>query len=220
MSATSKTTKTKPVMDVSRPAKAAETPEKLVITSRPLIDHEEKPTPDAGSDIEVKTDAPTVQSAPELPKDDVPKVVETPAPSAAKKVLTPPTLSTDTKPDEAEPKEEIADQPETEAEPADSDAITDDAPETTAAKTQHDKDAEETKKAVEQARRDEEVKEYIANKEFFVPINEVERKRSIKVSFGLVFLMALLAVVLIDLMLDSGVILLLQKIPHTSFFTT
>lgn len=218
MSATSKTTKNKPVMDISRPAKTAATPEKLVIESRPLIEHDETVAPDAGSDIENKADKTPVA---ETAKTGEPEPNQTPAPSAAKKVLTPPTLSTteatDT-PDATEPTKDT----ETEDVAPDEGALSeaDGSPATEATKTQRDKDAEETKKAVEQARRDQEVKEYIENKQFFVPINEIARKRSIKVSFGLVLLMALLAVVLIDLMLDSGVILLLQKIPHTSFFST
>ena len=215
-------------MDVSRPAKAADVPEKLVIESRPLIDHEDATAADAGSDIEVKSEA---QSAPELPKTDTAADATTPAPSATKKVLTPPTLvaekteapeqaaSEPTEQSAAQTEEKPTDQPAAEAEADGSDVVTDDAAADAATKTQRDKDAEDTKKAVEQARRDQEVKEYIENKQFFVPINEVARKRSIKVSFGLVLLMALLGVVLIDLMLDSGIILLIQKIPHTNFFS-
>lgn len=214
MSATSKTTKNKPVMDVSRPAKTATTPEKLVIESRPLIEHDETVVPDAGSDIEAKADKTPAARTTET---DEPELSQTPAPSATKKVLTPPTLSTDdtaSKPDAPEAAEDV------ETKTDENTLEADDSPAAEATKTQRDKDAEETKKAVEQARRDQEVKEYIENKQFFVPINEEARKRSIKVSFGLVLLMALLAVVLIDLMLDSGVILLLQKIPHTNFFST
>lgn len=202
-------------MDVSRPAKAADVPEKLVIESRPLIDHDETPAADAGSDIEAKPE--DKSTAAEAAKADTPVPTPAPAPSATKKVVTPPTLSA---PEAASTPDTTESTEETEAA---ADTPTDDldaSPAEEATKTQRDKDAEETKKAVEQARRDQEVKEYIENKQFFVPINEVARKRSIKVSFGLVLLMAILAVVLIDLMLDSGLILLLQKIPHTNFFST
>lgn len=217
MPATSKTTKTKPVMDVSRPEKTT-TPEKLVIESRPLIEHDETPAPDAGSDIEVKADK---KSVTEPAKTDEPKLAQGPTPSATKKVLTPPTLSdTPETTDPAKAVETPTDTESTASEPDENTPSVADISAAEATKTQRDKDAEETKKAVEQARRDQEVKEYIANKQFFVPINEIARKRSIKVSFGLVLLMALLAAVLIDLMLDSGIILLLQKIPHTNFFST
>ena len=77
----------------------------------------------------------------------------------------------------------------------------------------------ETRKALEEAEKHErEIQEHIENRDFFVPINSVARKKSIKISFGLTFVVLLLAVVLIDLMLDSGFILLIQKIPHTHFF--
>jgi len=85
------------------------------------------------------------------------------------------------------------------------------------------KPSPETQKAVEEAakaaEREQEIEDYIDKRQFFVPINSVARKRSVKVSAGLTVLVLLLAVVLIDLMLDSGVILLVQKIPHTHFFT-
>ena len=81
----------------------------------------------------------------------------------------------------------------------------------------------ETKKAVEEAaiaaQRERELEDYIDSRKFFVPINAVARKRSIKVSIVLTGMVLLLAIVLIDLMLDSGIILLVQKIPHTHFFS-
>lgn len=87
-----------------------------------------------------------------------------------------------------------------------------------------EKPSPETQKAVEEAAkaeaRERELEDYIDKREFFVPINAVARKRSVKVSAGLTVLVLMLAVVLIDLMLDTGVILLVQKIPHTHFFTT
>jgi len=74
---------------------------------------------------------------------------------------------------------------------------------------------EATAKAI---RRERELQEYITSRKYFVPINAAGRKRSIKISFGLVFMLFILSAVLIDLLLDSGIILLLQKIPHTHFF--
>jgi hypothetical protein len=81
----------------------------------------------------------------------------------------------------------------------------------------------DTKKAVEKAEkelsRQRELQGYIESKQFFVPVGTVARKRSIKISFGLTVMFFLLSLILIDLMLDSGVILLVQRIPHTHFFT-
>lgn len=81
----------------------------------------------------------------------------------------------------------------------------------------------ETRHALEEAtkaeKRERELQDYINSHQFFVPIDTVARKRSVKVSIGLTVLIFILGVVLIDLMLDSGMILLVQKIPHTHFFS-
>jgi hypothetical protein len=74
------------------------------------------------------------------------------------------------------------------------------------------------RKALDDARREQEIQSYIDNREFFVPINAIARKKTLKVSAGLVLLELFLGVVLIDLMLDAGVIELLQKVPHTHIF--
>lgn len=74
------------------------------------------------------------------------------------------------------------------------------------------------KEAAEAATRERKLQNYIDNRHFFVPINAIAHKRSIRVSALLTIFTLLLAFLLIDLMLDSGIILLLQKIPHTHFF--
>lgn len=77
------------------------------------------------------------------------------------------------------------------------------------------------KKAADDAKNDnhnQELQSYIDNREYNVPINAVASKRSIKVSIVLTFLVLLLSIALIDLMLDSGLIELIQKIPHTHYF--
>ncbi len=80
----------------------------------------------------------------------------------------------------------------------------------------------DTKKAIEEAAketaRQQEIEKAIDSRQFFVPTGTVARKKSDKISALLAFLVALLALILIDLMLDSGSILLVQKIPHTHFF--
>lgn len=74
------------------------------------------------------------------------------------------------------------------------------------------------RKALDDAKREQEIQSYIDNREFFVPINAVARKRSLKVSIALTFLELLLGLFLLNLMLDAGIIQLLEKIPHTHFF--
>ncbi len=106
--------------------------------------------------------------------------------------------------------------------PAPPDGVTDSSPESPD-DGEETKESAETRKAVEEAakvaKREKELEELIDARKFYVPIKTGEHKRSIKVSFGLTFLILLLAVLLIDLMLDSDTILLLQKIPHTHFFS-
>jgi hypothetical protein len=110
--------------------------------------------------------------------------------------------------------------PKTESESNSSTAPSDE-PEDSAGTTR-DKPNPETQKAIEEAteaaERQRKLREYTDSRQFFVPINAVAQKRSIKVSIGLTLLVLLLAILLIDLMLDSGTILLLQKIPHTHLF--
>jgi hypothetical protein len=73
--------------------------------------------------------------------------------------------------------------------------------------------------APDTTKRDHEIQDMIDSRQYFVPIDAVARRRSIKVSIGLTVLVLLLGIILIDFMLDSGTILLLQKIPHTHFFS-
>jgi len=67
--------------------------------------------------------------------------------------------------------------------------------------------------------REKQIEEYIKDRAFFVPIHSVAQKKTVKVSGGLTILVIILSLVLIDLMLDSGVILFVQKLPHTHFFS-
>jgi len=82
------------------------------------------------------------------------------------------------------------------------------------------KDAEAKRQDEVEAKRQSQLNQYIDTKEFFVPINAAARKRSIEVSLWLTLVYIILSVILIDLMLDSGMIELLQKVPHTNFFST
>jgi hypothetical protein len=82
----------------------------------------------------------------------------------------------------------------------------------------------ETEKAIAEAaaaaKREKELETLIDSKEFNVPINAVARKQEVKHSALMTVAILLLGLILIDLMLDSGVIFLAEKIPHTHFFTT
>ncbi len=80
-------------------------------------------------------------------------------------------------------------------------------------------DSEQLKNTAAAIKRERKMQEYIKNREYFVPVSPTARQHSIKMSFGLVLLLAILSVGLIDLLLDTGAILLVQRIPHTHFFS-
>ncbi|HSX35767.1 MAG TPA: hypothetical protein VLH84_02425 [Patescibacteria group bacterium] len=176
------------------------------------LDHKDDDDDDKGADVGTKTDgnkdkaddkpaqSEAADTEPKVPDHDTVEPAEShPAP-------------------EPQPESSPAEPPADKTAPAESQPDAPDPADT----TPEDKTAEETRKAVEEVakatKRDHEVEELIDSQRFFVPINTEAHKRSIKVSFGLVLLLLLLAGVLIDLMLDSDTILLLQKIPHTHFF--
>ncbi len=109
--------------------------------------------------------------------------------------------------------------PESPAEPAA--APPDDAQESAASDgtdTANSKAHPDVRKALSEAKRQQQIEGYIENGEFKVPINAVARKRSLRVSLSLTLLELVLGVILINLMLDAGLIQLLEKIPHTNFF--
>jgi hypothetical protein len=85
------------------------------------------------------------------------------------------------------------------------------------------KPSADTEKAVAEAaaatKREHELEGLIDSKQFYVPINAVARKREVKHSALMTICVLLLAFILVDLMLDSGLILLAEKIPHTHYFT-
>lgn len=79
------------------------------------------------------------------------------------------------------------------------------------------KDTSEKKSDIDEIK--EEIEEDIISKSYFLPINTISQKRSIKHSLFLTLILFILALILLDLLLDSGLILIVQKIPHTHFFS-
>lgn len=207
-----KTTKTskpnKPMADIAGSNKSS-THQSLLIHSRPILDYDTAAEPTTGSSEPEPTTAPEVLATTgktikveaadgeslESPKADIPAeppVVETPdlLPQTSELPATPIVAL-----DEPESKDSANDSLPAKKLP----------PETVQPNTPADV-------------HDRELQESINNREYFVPINAVARTHSIKVSILLTLLVILLAAVLIDLMLDTEFILLLQKIPHTHFF--
>lgn len=229
-----KTSKAKQkIEDITRVDKdaAATAAQKLVIQNRSRI---ERPTDTA----EIPADP--VKTAPAVPVDAAATTASSPAstptatPASGKVTIKPVSESL-----EPAPQEDKAPEPETKpvttdtsstsntttqspAQPAtkSDEVITDDIDtldpnDATADKTQSNKDV---KKALEDARREDELQEYIDTRKFFVPIDAQARKKSVRSSLWLTLLYVFLSIVLVDLMLDSGMIYLIHHIPHTNFF--
>lgn len=78
---------------------------------------------------------------------------------------------------------------------------------------------ENVEAAEEEFKRKSQLQEYIDSKQYFVPINQVTAKKNIRRSLWLTFIVIILSIVLLDLSLDSGAIYLVQKLPHTHFFS-
>ncbi len=177
----------------------------------PISDSGDKETTPANNPAATETaqTAPKVEPLTQSPKEDDP--ADTPKDDTA-------TITSDSEAEIPKPSEEsqekAADKPNAdEADPEDDEPA-----------NKGEKPNPETEKAIAEAaaaaKREREVEDLIDSKHFYVPINAVARKREVKHSAFMTVIVLLLAIVLIDLMLDSGLIFLAEKIPHTHFFTT
>lgn len=211
----------KQVLDITRPKKKTSTEAppapQLLIPKRSIM----VPVSEAKTEAEPSAPIPitTKQEAKNLRPETAPEIAPTTTPIP--KPMEPPTASTPQPP--ASPP--TASQPRAQRPPEDS-MDAQDKPEPTAAEdlepentdTPETKADPEVRKALEEAKREQELQGFLDDREFFVPINAVARKRSLKVSIGLTIVELLLGVILLNLMLDAGLIHLLEKIPHTNFF--
>jgi hypothetical protein len=68
-------------------------------------------------------------------------------------------------------------------------------------------------------KRHQEIERTIESQKYYVPINTVAQKQSIRISLLLLLLTLLLAIILVDLMFDSGIVLIVNQLPHTHFFS-
>ena len=189
---------------VSAPTLPSQSKRALIVPIRGT-EKASKPTKDDTS-FPTTPEGPQAASADGTPKDASKEdsISATPEPAADKPAGVP-----------EKPVEKAAEDKSADTESADDDENAD---------AKDEKPSPETEKAVAEAaaaaKRAQELESLIDSKQFYVPINAIAHKRSIKHSVFMTVVVFLLAVVLIDLMLDSGIILLVQKFPHTHFFTT
>lgn len=140
--------------------------------------------------------AETPASAAETPTLAAPSEPDKPSPAPEKP-----------KPAEAEPKPEAAPEPEIP-----------EAPLSESEEAAKKADADSEAQAAEDAK-NQKLEELIASGTYAVPINAVQRKRSRMFVAAMCILALLLLVVLLDALLDVGIIKLPSVIPHTHFFS-
>lgn len=219
------------ITDVTPAKNVASMPTKhLLIPHRPIVGRNatNQPAPDPLLDttqsrrtmivpVDANSDLETDQS-------DSSTAVMSVHPSKGVAIKVPKQASTSSEPSTPDPPFDT-DTQITETSPPEESPVTDDTDATGQAQGANDKPAQAapaTRKALEDAaaaaEQAEKLQSYIDSRQFFVPINAVAQKRSIKISLVMTIVVFLLSVVLVDLMLDSGAILLVQKIPHTHFF--
>lgn len=212
------------IADITPPSKAARAAlPQIVIEKRAHLERTEGPGADRASSappVSVSTSAASSVPATTTSPTPAPQVQTPVVPK--RPVITPPEDTDTSKTTPEDPKdsrvETLAVPPSAPtSEPADTD--TDEASDTTGTAGQAVDETKVAKEAEAAARREGELEKFIDTKQFFVPINKEAQKRSIKVTLWLTALYIFLSLVLINLMLDTGMILLLQKLPHTNFFS-
>lgn len=225
-----KTPSKRKISDVTKVQKAAASkPPQIILEKRSHIDMDTPAAPSAADTPSAPAVAPTVKRTVIAPPETSP-TTDTPAataPTDTEAKEAPATSDATTKssptPTPAQPEATTATPPaDTKtAAPAASqaaDAQKDDAE--TNQDADESQEALEAKKAAAVEQQQKKVDKYIDTREFFVPIDAAAHKRSVQVSLWLTLVYIILSVILVDLMLDSGMIELLQKVPHTNFFRT
>lgn len=201
------------VTKVDAPSDAAEASPQLAIPQRPFIDRDPTTSPELPADpgASKPTEAPSPlrpQKRTIVPISDQDTAVTQPLATAVVNPAATVTEKAGPKPAQPAPANDAG---------AD---IEEPIPEVSAAAKASIQTRKAIQEAEEMAKREQQIEEFIEKKHFFVPINAVARQRSIRVSMGLTFLIFLLGLVLLNLMLDTGLILLIEKIPHTNFFSS
>lgn len=200
----------KKIDDVKRPDKVTPSASgrPIIVTNRPVLTADPMVVP--------KADSSTAEAVPvtRTAKTIAPVSQDVEAPAEKTKAPEAPTPAETT--ESAEPSPDTpAEQPEAEA-AENTRGVQIDTPvrDSEAAVTAAEAEAEAARQA-----RETELEQLIASGKYAVPVNSVERKRTVHTSVGLTVLVVVLAALLIDLMLDANIIELLQKLPHTHFFT-
>lgn len=206
---------TKRVMDVSHPGKSAPSASSrpVIVTNRPILkdpmmrEEADKPVlpdavaPSVSREVEVKpVEAERAKTIAQLAEEAKARVDKTEAEKAP-----------ETEEPELKPQEELTAKPEPKAEKLaeSTDAV---APGAEAA-------ADQEAKLAEAAKQDAELEKLVETKEYFLPINAVEKRRTKRVVVLGALLSVILALAWVDIALDAGLIQLDNVKPITHFFS-
>jgi hypothetical protein len=224
----------KKIVDVEQPNTTApsSTSKPVLVTNRPIIqDPMVKESPDEGTTIKVTTGSTKIKLQPLTepvvkPVDDPSKTTEvSTAPESEKKPEspTPPPASKETTPPPPAPATAAAAPQEAEKPAqAEREAATEN-PTGEEDKSSGDQAAEvanqEAAAEAEQTKHDESLQKLIDGKQYFLPINSVEKRRTKRFVMLGVVLALLLAVTWVDVALDAGLVQLGRLKPVTHFFS-
>lgn len=175
---------------------------------------------------EEKATKPTKESEPAKPKVEAPaapKPEAKPEPQPAPKTETKPIEDKPEAKDEPAPEKPAEHEPEPKSEPKAEtvlaeDSITDDKEEAEKTEDEVLKQAED--EAVKQAKHEAAIQKLVESKQYVLPINAVEKRRSKRVVIFGILLSLLLVAAWVDLALDAGLIEIDGIQPITHFFST
>lgn len=243
MPATEKTEKTEKasnkspkVFDISKPGKstAAATARPVIVSNRPIMqDPMVAPSAPSAPDLPNSSSATSVKvnikplsepvedsNAPEAEaaKNEAAKPDEPTEPSeSVETVETSAEPVANEKAEESKAADQVEPAPE-ETKPAEKTAVPDDAPSPDTAGLDQTKDEKAAAELEAAAKQEEEIHKLVESKEYFLPINSVEKRRSkITGTVGFVVIV-LLALLLINIMLDVGTLTIPGVKPLTNLF--
>jgi len=205
------------IVDIQSPSEvtAGATGRPLVVTSRPVLAHDPMVTPSGDAKSDDKPAEPVTRTA---------KTIKPLEPSDASRTLvaedkaaSAPSLPPK---DAAEPADEpvAAPDPAVSPVPVEASETADKADEILPRDAAAESKAAASKAEAAQLAREQELEELIASGKYQVPINAAARRRSRTNTLLLSVCALLLALALLDVVLDMGLIKLPVSLPHTSFF--
>lgn len=200
MADSKKPTPGKPIADVAHPGQSAPSTSSrpVIVTNRPLLKDPMVVAEDTETEVKTieaeakKTDKAATITAPDQPKIEPPETHVTESSEKLEKD------EAETKPDETVAKDE---------------------PKDSTVESTPDPTAEIEAEAKKQAEHDDTIQKLVDSKQYFLPINTVEKRRSKRfVALGMLVSL-LLIMAWVDIAADSGILTVAAGLPHTHLFS-